>query len=132
MVHNLLRAGHQVTVHNRTRTHAEPLRQGGAVLADSPAEAARNVDAVVTMLADDQAVENAVKSFAETLAPGALHIGMSTISVAGSRRLADVTPGWSRVMWRRGFSGGQPRRRPRSFGSWPPAPRNPLSGDAGI
>lgn len=89
MVRNLLRAGHQVTVHNRTRTHAEPLRQEGAVLADSPAEAARNVDAVVTMLADDQAVENAVKSFAETLAPGALHIGMSTISVAGSRRLAE-------------------------------------------
>jgi 3-hydroxyisobutyrate dehydrogenase-like beta-hydroxyacid dehydrogenase len=89
MARNLLRAEHQVTVYNRTRAHAEPLRQEGAALADSPADAAKEADAVVTMLADDQAVEQAVRSFIETLAPGALHIGMSTISVACSRRLAE-------------------------------------------
>jgi 3-hydroxyisobutyrate dehydrogenase-like beta-hydroxyacid dehydrogenase len=89
MARNLLRAGHRVTVYNRTRAHAEPLRQDGAALADSPADAARDADAVVTMLAEDQAVEQAVQSFVETLAPGALHIGMSTISVACSRLLAE-------------------------------------------
>jgi 3-hydroxyisobutyrate dehydrogenase-like beta-hydroxyacid dehydrogenase len=89
MARNLLRAGHQVTVYNRTRAHAEPLREEGAALADSPADAARGVDAIVTMLAEDQAVERAAQGFEETLAPGAIHIGMSTISVACSKRLAD-------------------------------------------
>ena len=88
MARNLLRAGHGVTVHNRTRAHAEPLRQDGAALADSPADAARDADAVITMLADDSAVEQAARSFSQTLAPGALHIGMSTISVACSKWLA--------------------------------------------
>ncbi|HUE20522.1 MAG TPA: NAD(P)-dependent oxidoreductase [Bryobacteraceae bacterium] len=88
MARNLLRIGHQVTVHNRTRAHAEPLRQEGAELADSPADAARGVDAIITMLAEDQAVEHAVAGFVETLARGAIHIGMSTISVACSKRLA--------------------------------------------
>jgi 3-hydroxyisobutyrate dehydrogenase-like beta-hydroxyacid dehydrogenase len=88
MARNLLRAAHGVTVHNRTRAHAEPLQKDGAALADSPADAVRGVDAVITMLADDAAVEKAMQSFAETLAPGALHIGMSTISVACSQWLA--------------------------------------------
>ena len=89
MARNLLRAGHQVTVYNRTRARAEPLREDGAALADSPADAARGVDAIVTMLAEDQAVEQAVEGFLETLARGAVHIGMSTIGVACSKRLAE-------------------------------------------
>ena len=63
MARNLLRAGHHVTVYNRTRAHAEPLRQEGAALAGSPADAARDADAIVTMLADDQAVEQTVQGF---------------------------------------------------------------------
>ena len=89
MERNLLRAGHQVTVYNRTRAHAEPLRQDGAALADSSADAARDAEAIVTMLADDIAVEQTAQSFVETLARGAIHIGMSTISVACSKRLAE-------------------------------------------
>jgi len=89
MARNLLRAGHQVTVYNRTRAHAEPLRQDGAALADSAADAARDAEAIVTMLADDIAVEQTAQSFVETLARGAIHIGMSTISVACSKRLAE-------------------------------------------
>ena len=89
MARNLLRAGHQVTVYNRTRAHAEPLLQEGAALAESPADAARDADAIITMLADDHAVEQAVQGFLDTLAPGAMHIGMSTVSVACSKRLAE-------------------------------------------
>src|ERR1017187_3497508 len=89
MARNLLRAGHQVTVYNRTRAHAEPLLQEGAALAESPADAARDVDAIVTMLADDVAVDQAAQGFLETLARGAMHIGMSTVSVACSKRLAE-------------------------------------------
>jgi 3-hydroxyisobutyrate dehydrogenase-like beta-hydroxyacid dehydrogenase len=89
MARNLLRAGHQVNVYNRTRAHAEPLLQEGAALSDSPEDAARGVEAIVTMLAEDAAVEQAAQGFFETLARGAIHIGMSTISVACSKRLAE-------------------------------------------
>ena len=89
MARNLMRAGHHVTVYNRTREHAEPLGQEGAALADSPADAARNAEAVITMLADDGAVEQAVQGFSGTLARGAIHVGMSTVSVALSQRLAE-------------------------------------------
>lgn len=89
MARNLLRAGHAVTVYNRTRAHAEPLQRDGATVAGSPADAVRGVDAVITMLADDTAVEHVATGIQEALAPGAIHIGMSTISVAGSQRLAE-------------------------------------------
>lgn len=89
MARNLLRAGHQVAVFNRTRKHAEPLRREGAAIADSPENAARGAEAVITMLADDAAVEQAAQSFTGALAPGTIHIGMSTISVACSKRLAE-------------------------------------------
>jgi 3-hydroxyisobutyrate dehydrogenase-like beta-hydroxyacid dehydrogenase len=94
---NLLRAGHSLTIHNRTRERAEPLRQEGAALADSPADAARDAEAVVTMLADDHAVERAVQSFIETLARGAIHIGMSTVSVALSKRLGELHAGRGQI-----------------------------------
>src|SRR5580698_3011029 len=81
MARNLLRAGHQVTVYNRTRANAEPLLDDGAALADSPADAARGADAVLTMLADDHAVEQAVEGFLDALPPGAIHVGTSTIGV---------------------------------------------------
>lgn len=89
MARNLLRAGHQLTVYNRTRANAEPLRKDGAALADSPGDAARGAEAMITMLADDPAVEQATQGSAETLDRGAIHLGMSTISVALSRRLAE-------------------------------------------
>jgi len=88
MARNLLRAGHQLSVYNRTISHAEPLRQDGATLADSPARAVRDAEAVITMLADDRAVEHMVEGFAGALPQGAIHIAMSTQSVALSRRHA--------------------------------------------
>ena len=87
---NLLHAGHSLTIYNRTRARVEPLRREGAAMADSPADAARHAEAIVTMLADDRAVEQSVQSFVETLAGGAIHIGMSTVSVALSKRLAEM------------------------------------------
>jgi 3-hydroxyisobutyrate dehydrogenase-like beta-hydroxyacid dehydrogenase len=90
MVRSLLRSGHHVTVYNRTRDKAASLEADGAKLAERPADACR-ADFVVTMLADDAAVE--AVTFGETgilsaLAPGAVHVGSSTISVACSERLA--------------------------------------------
>lgn len=91
MARNLLRAGHSVTVWNRTLSKADELRPDGAKVASSVADAARGVDIVITMMADDHAVSSAVLGaggILENLAPGAIHVSMSTISVALSQQLA--------------------------------------------
>lgn len=89
MAANLLKAGHDVTVHNRTPGKADALIAQGAVPASSVAGACRG-DAVFTMLSDDAALEGV--TFGEggivaSLAKGALHVSSSTISVALSQRL---------------------------------------------
>ncbi len=87
---NLLRAGHQVTAFNRTRAKAEALQPDGAQVAASPAEAACNAEVVMTMLADDRAVEQVVfgeSGIAEAMPSGAVHVSHSTISTAMARRL---------------------------------------------
>ena len=92
MARHVLRAGHDVTLWNRTLSKAEELRSQGAKVAKSPGEAAKGVEAVITMLADDPAVESAVLhpgGALESLPPNAAHISMSTISVALSRKLAE-------------------------------------------
>ncbi|HAH65579.1 MAG TPA: 6-phosphogluconate dehydrogenase [Rhizobiales bacterium] len=89
MAANLLAAGHALTVYNRTAAKAEPLVSQGAHLAKTPGEAARGAVAI-TMLADDHAVEDAVlgrDGILTALAPGAIHLSMSTISVALAERL---------------------------------------------
>jgi 3-hydroxyisobutyrate dehydrogenase-like beta-hydroxyacid dehydrogenase len=92
MAANLVKAGHAVTVYNRSAAKAGPLVALGADAAATIADACRG-DAVITMLADDPALDHA--SFDEngivaSLAPGALHISCSTISVALSGRLDDA------------------------------------------
>jgi 3-hydroxyisobutyrate dehydrogenase-like beta-hydroxyacid dehydrogenase len=92
MARHLLRAGHELTVWNRTLAKAEPLRLEGAKVGSSPGEAVKEAEIVVTMLADDHAVESAVLhagGVMDSLPRGATHISMSTISVALSRQLAE-------------------------------------------
>jgi 3-hydroxyisobutyrate dehydrogenase-like beta-hydroxyacid dehydrogenase len=92
MVRSLLRAGHFVTVWNRTREKAEPLREAGALIADKIGDVCRG-DAVITMLADDQAVENVVcrpHGILDSLEPNkGIHISMSTISPLLVRNLTE-------------------------------------------
>ncbi len=88
---NLLKAGHELTVYNRTRAKAEAFVSEGAKVADHIADACRG-DAVITMLSNDDAVESAVYGDGGVLASlpkGAIHISSSTISVALSKRLAE-------------------------------------------
>jgi len=90
MAASLVRAGHEVTVYNRSPAKAAPLAALGAVVAPSPADACRG-EAVVTMLADDDALESVAHGgdgIIEALGAGATHVSCSTISVALSRRLA--------------------------------------------
>jgi 3-hydroxyisobutyrate dehydrogenase-like beta-hydroxyacid dehydrogenase len=81
---SLLRAGHRITVYNRTPSHAEALGADGAIVAASVAEACRS-EVVFTMVADDAALEGLV--FGEggilgSLPHSAVHVSLSTISVA--------------------------------------------------
>src|SRR5712671_2316962 len=90
---NLIKAGHDLTVYNRTRSRAEPFVPLGARIAETPSEAGGDADVLITMLADDGAVEGAIfapGNAIQALTAGAVHISMSTISVALSRRLAEA------------------------------------------
>jgi 3-hydroxyisobutyrate dehydrogenase-like beta-hydroxyacid dehydrogenase len=94
MAANLLKAGHHVTVYNRSPAKAEALVQQGATAARTIAEACGG-EVVFTMLADDQAVENVTfgdpdgeQGIVASLGQGATHVSSSTISVAMSQRLA--------------------------------------------
>ncbi|MER9296740.1 NAD(P)-dependent oxidoreductase [Mesorhizobium sp. M0621] len=89
MAAKLLKAGHDVTVYNRTPGKDEELVQMGARAAAEVAEACDG-EIVVTMLADDHAVESVVygdQRVLASLAKGAIHVSSSTISVALAERL---------------------------------------------
>ncbi|MBV9930513.1 MAG: NAD(P)-dependent oxidoreductase [Alphaproteobacteria bacterium] len=83
---NLVRAGHEVRVWNRTAPRAEPLGAAGATVVASPSEAA-DADVVLTMLADDAAVEGVVFGERGILGCRAMHVSMSTIGIAFADRL---------------------------------------------
>jgi 3-hydroxyisobutyrate dehydrogenase-like beta-hydroxyacid dehydrogenase len=88
---NLVRAHHDVAVWNRSAEKARNLVNAGAVLATNPRAAATGREIVITMLADDAALESVLsgpEGVFEGLRPGALHVSMSTISVATAARVA--------------------------------------------
>jgi 3-hydroxyisobutyrate dehydrogenase-like beta-hydroxyacid dehydrogenase len=89
---NLLAAGHTLAVYNRTPGRARELVTQGAREVASPARAATGAEAIVTMLADDDAVIATVLDggVLQALGRGAVHVSMSTISPALTRRLADA------------------------------------------
>ncbi|OEC97437.1 MULTISPECIES: NAD(P)-dependent oxidoreductase [unclassified Rhizobium] len=89
MAVNLIKAGHEVTVYNRSRDKAEALAGEGAKVAATVADACGG-EAVFTMLAHDDALSAVVHGDGGVLASlgkGAVHISASTISVAMSERL---------------------------------------------
>ena len=91
MSRNLIKAGHDLVVYNRTRSRTQELQSLGAKVADTASEAAAGVEVLITMLADDRAVQDVIfepGAVIESLPEGAVHISMSTISVDLSRRLA--------------------------------------------
>ena len=93
MAQNLLRAGHQLTVYNRTVARADSLAAAGARVASSPIDSARDAEAVITMLADDHALMELAfgpNGFLEALPPNCIHISMSTIGVQFARTLTDL------------------------------------------
>ncbi|MDQ3911071.1 MAG: NAD(P)-dependent oxidoreductase, partial [Actinomycetota bacterium] len=93
MARNLLEAGMEVRVWNRSREKAEPLIEGGAKVADSPAEAAEGADFLITMLPDADVVEEAVDGVdgpLPVLAEDGVWLQTSTVGFEGNERLEKV------------------------------------------
>lgn len=91
MAANLLRAGHELAVWNRSADKAQPLLEQGAGTAASPREAAAGCGLVITMLADDAALDTVLDGADGLIAGlprGALHVSMSTIAPATAERAA--------------------------------------------
>ena len=86
---NLLKAGHELTVWNRTPTAAQPLAAAGATVASEPWQAMQG-DALLTMLANDEALR-AIGLDGPLLAraaPGLVHVNHATVSLEAARALA--------------------------------------------
>src|SRR6266478_564826 len=101
MAANLLAAGYDLAVYNRTAAKAEPLAAKGARRVDRPGDVAEPGGIVVSMLADDAALEAIVTGddgLAKRLAPGGIHISMSTVSPATTRKLAPYHASCGSVM----------------------------------
>ena len=95
MARRLLAAGHRVVVWNRTAAKAAPLTEQGASAAASPAEAARESEAVITMVADPAALQE-VSEGSDGITAGVgsstTVLQMSTVGSDATRRLASVLP----------------------------------------
>ena len=92
MAENLIKAGFEVTVHNRTRSREEPLEQLGATRARNPAEAAADAEIVLSCVSDTPDVESILldpeQGAIATLKPGSLVVDCSSIEPEATRRMA--------------------------------------------
>ncbi len=89
MAANVLKAGYELTVWNRSTEKCEPFARKGARVAKTPADAARDVDLVMYMLSNDQAVEEVVfgaEGILSGIKEGQIAIDMSTVLPATSLR----------------------------------------------
>ncbi len=93
MAQNILNAGHDVTVHNRTREKEEPLAQAGAKRAVSPQEAAAGAEVIITCVSDTPDVETIImgdRGVVHGAQQGTIVVDMSTISPIATRRIAET------------------------------------------
>ncbi len=93
MARNLVAAGHDVTVYNRTRAKAEALGAAGASVADEPLDTATGADVLITVLGGDASVAEILfdgDDLIAALPDGAIHVSMETISVAYSEELTET------------------------------------------
>jgi 3-hydroxyisobutyrate dehydrogenase-like beta-hydroxyacid dehydrogenase len=100
MAANLLKAGHSLTIWNRTASRAQELVTAGATLASNPREAAANADLFITMVSDPPALEEVLwghegrnDGALDGLKPGSTYMDCSTISPALARKISTVCAG---------------------------------------
>ncbi|MGC8603490.1 MAG: NAD(P)-dependent oxidoreductase [Desulfomonilaceae bacterium] len=93
MALNILKAGHDLIVHNRTRSKEEFLAANGAKRASSPEEAAREAEVIITCLSDSPDVEKIIlgdKGVINGAVVGSIVVDMSTISPETTCKIADA------------------------------------------
>jgi 3-hydroxyisobutyrate dehydrogenase-like beta-hydroxyacid dehydrogenase len=91
MATNLLKAGHELAVWNRTSEKVDPLVEAGARRADSPADAASDTRATILMVTNAEAVQEILfgdKGVVQELPAGAAVINMGTIGAVATTRIA--------------------------------------------
>ncbi|MEP7285228.1 MAG: NAD(P)-dependent oxidoreductase [Chloroflexota bacterium] len=90
IAHSLLQAGYPLKVYNRTLSKAEPLKALGAEIASRPADAVTPGGIIITVVSNDEALQDVVMSegFLQHLGTSGIHLSMSTVSPALSRSLA--------------------------------------------
>jgi 3-hydroxyisobutyrate dehydrogenase len=93
MALNILKAGHVVTVHNRTREKEVPVAEAGAHRAASPREASEGAEIIITCVSDTPDVEEIIlgkDGVIDGAKQGAIVVDMSTISPTATRRMAET------------------------------------------
>jgi 2-hydroxy-3-oxopropionate reductase len=110
MAKNLIKAGHRLIVHNRSRPSVDELAAAGATAAASPAEVARASTIVITMLPDTPDVEAVIgggDGVLSGLQRGAVVVDMSSISPTATMRLAAAVTAKGGSMLDAPVSGGE-------------------------
>lgn len=110
MALNLLRAGYPVTVHNRTRSKAEAVLADGGVWADTPAEAAKDSEVIITCVPDTPDVRLVLlgeQGVIEAAKPGLICVDMSTISPAATKEMGEVLAAKGVTLLDAPISGGE-------------------------
>src|SRR5919106_6375615 len=110
MAKNLIKAGHRLIVHSRTRASVDEVTAAGATAAGSPADVARQTTFIITMLPDTSDVElvlNGPNGVLSALQSGAIVADMSSISPAATRRLASLVGDKRASMLDAPVSGGE-------------------------
>ncbi|WP_208589245.1 NAD(P)-dependent oxidoreductase [Gracilibacillus suaedae] len=93
MAENLLNAGHELTLYNRTYKEIESFDNQQVTYAKTPLEAARESDITITMLSDDKVIEEVAlgkNGILHGLPSNGIHISASTISIEMSKKLTEA------------------------------------------
>lgn len=112
MSKNLLKAGYQLVVMNRSRAAVEEVVAAGATAAESPRRVAEQADVIITMLPNSPQVEQVVlgqDGIIEAARPGMVVIDMSSIAPLVSRRIADRLAQKGADLLDAPVSGGEPK-----------------------
>jgi 3-hydroxyisobutyrate dehydrogenase len=107
---NLLKAGFALTVHSRTKSKAQEVINAGAAWADTPAQAAKDADVVITCVTDTPDVKEVLlgkNGVIESARPGLICIDMSTISPAETQQMAKILSEKKVILIDAPISGGQ-------------------------
>lgn len=90
MAHNLIAAGFDVTVWNRSGDKCRPLVEAGATQAESPIDCAK-ADVLISMLADDAALAGVIEAhnLIDAMGAATVHVNMATTSIAAARAMAE-------------------------------------------